>query len=60
MSRWCVRSVFNEQLKECETRVRRWRLQIAQQWTLLKISLYYAYLSIRSLSLSSMWEVMTS
>lgn len=60
MSRWCVRSVFNEQLKDCKIKMKRWYLQAAQQWTLLKISLYYAFLSIRSLSLSSMWQVMTS
>lgn len=60
MSRWCVRSVFNEQLKDCNSRLRRWSVMMAQQWTLLKISLYYAYLSVRSLSLSSVWQVMTS
>ncbi|KAE8750039.1 hypothetical protein FOCC_FOCC003163 [Frankliniella occidentalis] len=60
MSRWCVRSVFNEQLKDCDNRIRRWCLKVAQQWTLLKISIYYAYMSVCSLSLSSMWQVMTS
>ncbi|XP_063225636.1 aarF domain-containing kinase 1 [Bacillus rossius redtenbacheri] len=54
MSKCCIRSVYGERLKECSSFVARWMTLLARNWALMKLSLYYAFLSVRGkLSVSS-------
>ncbi|KAL1131665.1 hypothetical protein AAG570_011278, partial [Ranatra chinensis] len=52
MSKFCVRSVYDNRIKLCTDRISKLGNYIAQQWALFKISLYYTYLSICTSSLN--------
>ncbi|XP_031825652.1 aarF domain containing kinase 1 [Nomia melanderi] len=44
MSKCCIQSVYGEQLKSCKNTWIKWKLSVAKQWSLFKLSLYYLYL----------------
>ncbi|XP_076637322.1 aarF domain containing kinase 1 isoform X2 [Colletes latitarsis] len=44
MSKCCIHSVYEEKLKSCTNTWARWKVSIAKQWILFKLSLYYVYL----------------
>uniref|UniRef100_A0A1B6DRM8 Protein kinase domain-containing protein n=1 Tax=Clastoptera arizonana TaxID=38151 RepID=A0A1B6DRM8_9HEMI len=48
MSKCCVRSIYGEQMKSCQSSLQRAVLSMKERWTLFKLSLYYFYLHLYS------------
>ncbi|KAI1295506.1 AarF domain-containing protein kinase 1 [Halotydeus destructor] len=44
MSRYCIRSVYEERLKECSNSVKRVALKVSREWQLFKLSFFQFYL----------------
>lgn len=44
MSKFCVRTAYDEQIKKCLTAYCRLRLTVIQRWTIFQIQLYEVYL----------------
>lgn len=44
----CVETVYTERKKQCVSRIEKLKVTCAEQWTLLKLNLYYNYLRFRS------------
>ncbi|KAH0568067.1 aarF domain-containing kinase 1 [Cotesia glomerata] len=59
MSKCCVHSVYDEKLKHSNGKWNRWGTLIAEQFALLRLSFYYAYLGIINFNLittvESLW-----
>ncbi|XP_015439695.1 PREDICTED: uncharacterized aarF domain-containing protein kinase 1 [Dufourea novaeangliae] len=56
MSKCCINSVYGEKLKSCTNTWIKWKLSIAQQWSLFKLSLYYIYLGALNFDLKESIE----
>jgi len=50
MSKFCVKSIYAEQIKRSSTATSKAVRFIAEQWTLLKLNVYYLFLSLKTLS----------
>ncbi|XP_014282128.1 aarF domain-containing kinase 1 isoform X1 [Halyomorpha halys] len=50
MSKSCVRCVYEQKLKHCSTKLDKMKISIIETWELLKISIYYTYLSLKTFS----------
>lgn len=50
MSECCIKSVYEERIRKCMSKIDRVKLSFAEFWALLKIKLYYAYLNMKQLS----------
>ncbi|KAJ8687845.1 hypothetical protein QAD02_023640 [Eretmocerus hayati] len=46
MSTCCVKAVYGEKLKYSVSRLSKWTIMAQEKWTLFKIVVYYAYLSL--------------
>ena len=46
MSVCCIKSVYGEKSRHCSSRWSKWMVSLQEQWSLLKIFLYYTYLGI--------------
>lgn len=54
MSKCCVKSVYGEKMKHCtEEDWTKWRISLAEQWAIFKLSLYYIYLGILHFDLNN-------
>lgn len=60
MSTCCVKSVYGEKLKNCSSKFSKWLVNIQEQWSLLKIVIYYTYLGVINFdikkSVNSYWK----
>lgn len=56
MSKCCVRSVYGEKLRQCTSIYDRFRISLAERWSLLKLSLYYMYLGLVHFDLNNSVE----
>lgn len=52
MSTCCVKSVYNVKYQKCENKIEKFKLSLAEFWDLIKINLYYTYLSLKHKSLN--------
>lgn len=50
MSKSCVRCVYELKLKHCSSKLDKMKISIIETWELLKISVYYTYLSLKTFS----------
>uniref|UniRef100_A0A023F2D9 Protein kinase domain-containing protein n=2 Tax=Triatoma infestans TaxID=30076 RepID=A0A023F2D9_TRIIF len=53
MSKCCIQCVYECKMNQCTSFVSRCKNTIAENWSLLKVMLYYFYLSIKTLSVKS-------
>lgn len=51
MSNCCVRSVYGEKIKICNTRWCKWKVSLNEQWSLFKLAVYYTYLGFFNFNL---------
>lgn len=51
MSTCCIKSVYGEKLKKCNSQWSRYMISFQEQWSLFKVVLYYTYLGIINFSL---------
>lgn len=52
MSECCIKSVYEERMKKCMCRIDKLKLSFSEFWALFKINLYYAYLSLKQMSIN--------
>ncbi|XP_076164416.1 aarF domain containing kinase 1 [Ptiloglossa arizonensis] len=52
MSKCCINSIYDEKMKLCTNTWTRWKVSIAKQWILFKLSLYYIYLGTLSFDIN--------
>lgn len=52
MSECCIKSVYEERIKKCMCRIDKVKLSLAEFWALLKINVYYTYLSLKQMSIN--------
>ncbi|XP_015591065.1 uncharacterized aarF domain-containing protein kinase 1 [Cephus cinctus] len=59
MSKSCIRSVYGEKKKSCTNNLSRWKVSLAEQWALTRLSLYYMFLGMIHFdihkSIESLW-----
>ncbi|KAK9502245.1 hypothetical protein O3M35_011051 [Rhynocoris fuscipes] len=56
MSKCCIQCVYECKMKECNTFFSRCRNLVSEQWSLLKIMVYYFYLSLRTFTVRSAFK----
>lgn len=60
MSKCCIKFVYNDRMKSADDGWTRLWLRVAEQWSFLKISLYYVYLGVLNLDIhktvDSVWN----
>lgn len=54
MTKCCVNSVYDNRIKNAQTRLDRFRLCVKQYWTLFKVNVFYSFLAIKHFSLHLM------
>lgn len=50
MSQCCVKSVYNKKYSDSQNRMEKIKISLAEFWALLKIRVYYMFLSFRQIS----------
>ncbi|CAH0384431.1 unnamed protein product [Bemisia tabaci] len=58
MSQCCVKSIYEDKLREVNDRWARLRILIAERWALFTLSVYYTYLSLKTFSFSDTFRIL--
>lgn len=52
MSECCVKSVYEQRMRNCVSKMEKWKLSLGEFWALFKIHVYYAYLNFKQMSVN--------
>lgn len=52
MSQCCIKSVYEQRIQKCISKVDKVKLTFAEFWALFKINLYYTYLCLKQMTVN--------